>query len=249
MPITSAVILAAGLGSRLQDTWADAPKGLLPLGDTPIIERSIQQLLRHGVTEIVLVTGYQAAQFAPLAARYPAIKTVHNPHFAASGSMYSLYCARDRLPGAFLLLECDLIYEDSVLSALLACPHASALAVAELSGGGDEVFIEAEGQRLKRTTKQRAALATIAGEQIGISKISPQLFAAMTAYAELFFRSDLNLEYYSDCLNAVADQVNIFCCTIPGLIWAEIDDGAQWRRAREVVFPRLLAASRQAVVP
>lgn len=243
-PITTAVILAAGLGSRLQDTWADAPKGLLPLGDTPIIERSILQLLRHGVTEIVLVTGYHAAQFAPLAARYPAIKTVHNPCYATSGSMYSLYCARDLLPGAFLLLECDLIYEDRALSALLTCPHTSALVVAEPSGAGDEVFVQAEGQRLKRTTKQRSALTTIVGEQIGISKISPQLFEAMTTYAECFFRSDLNLEYYSDCLNAVADQVSIFCCTIPDLIWAEIDDGTQWRRAREVVFPRLLAASR-----
>lgn len=243
-PITTAVILAAGLGSRLQDAWANAPKGLLPLGDTPIIERSILQLLQHGVTEIVLVTGYQADQFAPLVARYPAIKTVHNPYFATSGSMYSLYCARNLLPDAFLLLECDLIYEDRALSALLTCPHASALAVAELSGGGDEVFVQSEGQRFKRTSKQRAALATIVGEQIGISKISPQLFNAMTTYAERFFRSGLNLEYYSDCLNAVADQVSIFCCTIPGLIWAEIDDGAQWRRAHEVVFPRLLAASR-----
>lgn len=244
-PVTTAVILAAGLGSRLHPVWDAAPKALLPLGNQPIIERSIQQLLRHGVTEIVLVTGYQAAQFAVLAARYPAIKTVHNPHYAASGSMYSLYCARHLLPGAFLLLECDLIYEDRALSALLACPHASALVVAELSGGGDEVLVEAEGQRLKRTSKQRATLATIAGEQIGISKISPQLFQSMTAYAEDVFRSNLDLEYYSDCLNAVADAVSIFCCTVPELIWAEIDDGAQWQRAREVVFPRLLAASPQ----
>lgn len=244
-PVTTAVILAAGLGSRLQPVWGAAPKGLLPLGDLPIIERSIQQLLRHGVTKLVLVTGYQAAQFASLAARYPAIKTVHNPHFATSGSMYSLYCARDLLPDAFLLLECDLIYEDRALSTLLACPHASALVVTELSGGGDEVLVEAEGQRLKRTSKQRAALATIAGEQIGISKISPRLFQSMTAYAEYVFRSDLNLEYYSDCLNAVADAVSIFCCTIPELIWAEIDDGAQWQRARDIIFPRLQAASPQ----
>ena len=40
--------------------------------------------------------------------------------FAASGSMYSLYCARTAVQGDYLLLESDLIYEPRALDELLA---------------------------------------------------------------------------------------------------------------------------------
>ena len=44
---------------------------------------------------------------------------VHNPDYADSGSMYSLYCARDVIDEGFLLLESDLIYESRALDVLL----------------------------------------------------------------------------------------------------------------------------------
>jgi len=245
--VKTAVILAAGIGSRIQNLWADAPKGLLSLGDTPIVERSIKQLLSHGITEIVLVTGHHAAQFEPLAARYPGIKTVYNPLYATSGSMYSLYCARHLLQDVFLLLESDLIYEDRALAALIACPHTNATVVSGFTHAGDEAFTEVKGDRVKRISKQREELANVTGEMIGISKVSPALFQAMVAYAEQSFQEDLKLEYYSGCLNAIIEQIDLFCCKIDDLIWAEIDDGAQWQRAREKIFPQLLAASGQPI--
>jgi 2-aminoethylphosphonate-pyruvate transaminase len=242
-PITTAVILAAGVGHRLQNLWADAPKGLLVLGGTPIIERSIMQLLAHGIEQIILVTGHRADQYAPLIECYPMLRTVYNPHYATSGSMYSLYCARHLLADTFLLLYSDLIYEDRALTDLLACPSPAALLVSGTTNAGDEVFVEVANEQVRRISKERSALASIGGEMVGITKISATLWQAMSSYAEAYFAQSLRLEYCSGCLNAVIQHTALGCCKIDALIWAEIDDAAQWQRACDVVFPMLVKRS------
>lgn len=240
-PITTALILAAGLGSRLQTMWSHSPKGLLPVGATSLLERSLEQLLRCGIAKVVLVTGHQADQFTPLVERYPCIQTVYNPFYATSGSMYSLYCARALVSGPFLLLEADLLYEDRALHALLANPDESALLVSGFTGSGDEVYVDAAGGRVNGLSKHRERLAAVSGEMVGITKVAPRLFQRMVAYAETIFAQTLQLEYCSGCLNAVAATGELASCTVEDLLWAEIDDAAQWRRVQETLFPRLLA--------
>ena len=99
-----AVILAAGMGTRLQSTGHRGPKGALILHERPIITESINRLLLAGIETITLVTGYQADFYDKLAESMPAsITRIHNPAYAASCSMYSLYLARESIHGAFLL--------------------------------------------------------------------------------------------------------------------------------------------------
>ncbi|OAD22430.1 nucleotidyl transferase/aminotransferase, partial [Candidatus Thiomargarita nelsonii] len=59
-PVTTAVILAAGLGSRLKALGTDKPKGFLKLGEKSIIEESIEHLHNSGICNIIIVTGHQA---------------------------------------------------------------------------------------------------------------------------------------------------------------------------------------------
>ena len=69
--IRSAVILAAGMGTRLQTEFPDMPKGFLRLGDSPIVEESVQLLVAAGIRDIVVVTGYHAAYYDELQRRPP----------------------------------------------------------------------------------------------------------------------------------------------------------------------------------
>ena len=132
--IRTAVILAAGMGVRLKDRGKLAPKGFLCLGEKPIIEESVLRLLDAGIQRIVIVTGHLAEQFIPLKVRYrQTIQLVHNPHFADSGSMYSLYCARHCVDEDFLLLESDLVYERRALTTCLQDPSDSVVLLAGFS--------------------------------------------------------------------------------------------------------------------
>ncbi len=115
-PSRTAVILAAGRGTRLAGHVQDYPKGFLRLGAQPIIEESIDRLVAAGISDVLIVTGHCAGHYDELAQRRAGlVRVVHNPRYADSGSMYSLWCARDLVHGPFLLLESDLVYEPRAL--------------------------------------------------------------------------------------------------------------------------------------
>lgn len=238
-PITTAVILAAGLGMRLRDTFSGKPKGLLSIGGVPLVERSIQQLIAHGIHDIIIVTGYLAEEYEALADAYPTVRTVHNPSYADSGSMYSLYCARDAITGPFLLLESDLLYESRALSTLLNSPFEAAILVSGFTQSGDEVYIETRDDYFYHMSKERRELQHIVGELVGISKISNTLFEKMIAYSSAYFQKSLHLHYEDGCLNQVAKETQIPICFVPDLLWTEIDNAAHLHRAESVIWPQI----------
>lgn len=237
---SQAVILAAGNGVRLGPAGQNRPKGFLELAGLAIVERSVQQLQQHGIEEIVIVTGYAADYYAALARRYPAIHLIHNPEYAGSNSMYSLYCARSRVKADFLLLESDLVYEKRALEILLDFVQPNAILMSGFTQSDDEVFISTEGERVMKLSKQRAELTHITGELVGISKISAAMFEAMLAYATQFFQTSLRLDYES-CINGVTATVPVFSCKVEDLIWAEIDTPEHLQRVKDKILPRLAA--------
>ncbi len=241
----TAAILAAGMGTRLEGELSGRPKGFLQLGDRPIVEESVRRLSDAGIERIVIVTGYSAEHYEKLAARYPnLIETVHNAEFANSGSMYSLFCARRKLADeSFLLLESDLIYEPRALDVIVGFDQADAILLSGPTGAGDEVYVESRDGVLVSMSKHREALGPgIAGELVGISKISRGLFGLMLNIAEDLFEESFWFDYETDCLVAAAHNWAIACPVINGLVWTEIDDAAQLDRARTEVYPKLRQA-------
>lgn len=238
--IDSAVILAAGMGTRLRGELVDRPKGFLELGDRPIIVESLERLIEAGIEDVVIVTGHCAGDYEALAAEYGGfVRTVHNDHFAASGSMYSLYCARDLLTTDFLLLESDLIYEPRALDALTNHASPDAILLSGPTHAGDEVYVETRDGDLAAMSKDREALGDVAGELVGISKISAELFAVMCRISSTAFATSLRFDYETDCLVAAAAERAIACPVLADLAWAEIDDPDHLKRAREAVYPTI----------
>ena len=241
--IRTAVILAAGMGTRLGDELTDRPKGFLCLGDKPIIEESIRSLAGVGITNVVIVTGHLAGHYESLEVDCGAtLRTVHNPHYADSGSMYSLYCAKDALLDSFLLLESDLIYEPRALTTLLERAADDAILLSGPTGAGDEVWVSTNQGHLAAMSKDADTLGgrnAVAGELVGISLISSSLFQIMLRIAESAFARSLHYDYETDCLVAAATQRQIPCPLVADLIWSEIDDPEHLRRAREIVYPEI----------
>jgi len=238
LPVTSAVILAAGRGTRLAGHVDDRPKGFLQLGELPIIEESIDRLVMAGMRDVLIVTGHCAGHYEELARRRAGlVRTVHNPRFADSGSMYSLYCARGAVSGPFLLLESDLVYEPRALTGLLDCPAPDVVLLSGPTGAGDEVYVEVRDGQLLDMSKRCDALGSgVAGELVGISKISVELYRRMCAIAERAFATSLKYDYETDCLVAAGREQGIACLVVPDLVWGEIDDPSHLARVRDTVY-------------
>jgi NDP-sugar pyrophosphorylase family protein len=129
-----AVILAAGLGSRLRPLTDRCPKPLVPVHGTPILHNTLVALGQVGVTDATIVVGYRkeaiqqscGSSFAGVDIAY-----IESPVFESTGSAYSLWLARETLlHGDALLLEGDVIFESGVLARLVASQSVDVAAVA-----------------------------------------------------------------------------------------------------------------------
>ena len=233
--ITQAVILAAGMGVRLKELNRGIPKGFISLGDDkPIIEYSIDALLNCGIKDIIIVTGFMDEHYENLRSRYPQIKTVRNEKYSETGTMFSLWCARHLLNTDFILLESDLIYEIKAIRELLESPVRDSILISGKTEAGDEVYVGADGDWVKKISKDRKALSSIVGEFIGISKLSYDFYLKLIKTAEEGFDSSLLISYDMDCLVAVAEKNHLGFLKIENLLWAEIDDVSQLNKAQKV---------------
>jgi choline kinase len=239
--VSTALILAAGLGARLGQRGRAAPKGFLRLGERPIVEESAALLAEAGMRRIVIVTGHLCEFYDELRRTFPRlIETAHNPDFATTGSLRSLACARELVDGDLLLLESDLVYERRALVAALGDPRDDVVLLSAPSGSGDEVWVETDGGRLVSMSKDRSRLgAGVEGELVGISKLSHALYRELCDVAE--DPAAARGHYETEGLVALAPRRPIPCRLVPDLVWTEIDDEAALARARERVYPAILA--------
>ncbi|MGI9262625.1 MAG: NTP transferase domain-containing protein [Woeseiaceae bacterium] len=240
--VKTAVILAAGMGTRLAAENRDRPKGFLRLGERPIIEESISRLRRVGIERVLIVTGHCHDYYDMLASGSAGtIQTIFNEKYRDSGSMYSLYCARGLMQDDFLLLESDLIYEQRALTSLINRSEIDCILLSDATNSGDEVFVETRDEMLVAMSKDKAKLASVTGELVGITRISKALFNVMISVAEDAFRSSLHYDYETDCLVEAAKLHPVHCHLEEDLAWGEIDDASHLARARSSVYPKILA--------
>ena len=92
-----AVILAAGIASRLRPLTDTTPKCLLKVGERCLLQRAFDALLQNGFREFVIVTGYRQQQIVNfLQAHYPALEDtfIYNEKYACTNNIYSFSLSR-----------------------------------------------------------------------------------------------------------------------------------------------------------
>ncbi len=118
--VTTALLLAAGTGKRLQPLTDTVPKCLIEVGGVPILERLIDNL--NGFKRLVIVVGHLGHHIQRFVNEYTGdlkIELITNPLFQTTNNIYSLWLARKNIQESFLLVESDLIFEVSQLEGLL----------------------------------------------------------------------------------------------------------------------------------
>ena len=107
---TKAIIMAAGIGSRLQPITDETPKPLIEVNGKKMIETVLDGLIQNGIKEIYIVTGYLKEKFSYLPEKYHPIKLtlLENPHFETCNNISSLYVARAHL-GNCIITDGDLM--------------------------------------------------------------------------------------------------------------------------------------------
>lgn len=162
-PPKKAVILAAGVGSRLRPLTDLRPKPLVEVNGTPILHNALYKLEAVGVEEVTIIVGYRkdAIQYA-CGSRFSrlAINYVESTVFDRTGSAYSLWLARDALlSDDCYLLEGDVFFEEDALRCLNLANAAAVAAVAPFDSSmqGSAVVLSENGFISEFRMRQTAA--------------------------------------------------------------------------------------------
>jgi len=120
--VTTALLLAAGTGSRLYPLTRNEPKCLTIVNGVSILERLIYSLNLHGFKRLVVVTGHLENSIRDFLGNRVGdieIDYIFSPLYKTTNNIYSLWMAREVINEPFLLLESDLVFDESLLDAML----------------------------------------------------------------------------------------------------------------------------------
>lgn len=117
-----AVVLAAGIGTRLRPITDHKPKCLVGVAGAPILEHQLRALLAvREVDEVTVVAGYRAEMVAAhlRGLNDPRVRLLENQEFGTTNNMYSLYLAREALAGETILVNGDVVFDPSIVRDLV----------------------------------------------------------------------------------------------------------------------------------
>jgi len=223
--VTTAVIMAAGMGTRFGDMTSEMPKGFIKAGGIPMVVRSIDSLLASGIQRIIIGTGFKKELYDALATTYPEIECVYSPVYASTNSMYTLWNCRQAIGEEdFLVLESDLVFEKRAVTELLQNPHKNVMLCADVTKFQDSYFLEYDHNLELVNCSVNENDLNVCGEMVGIHKLSSQFYKQLCSYYSDIVDEKPKLGYEFALLHLAQTYESIHVHKIPGLAWYEIDD-------------------------
>ena len=191
-----AIILAAGIASRLRPLTSNTPKCLLKVGERTLLQRSMDALIKAGIREFVIVTGYLHEQIEdfvrktyqdslPLReGRGGSFRFIYNKDYETTNNIYSLWLARPEAEGQeVLLLDSDLLYDGQIVERVLADKHENVLTLIRHELGEEEMKVVMNGDGAITEISKTCDPASAAGESLGIERMGKAYTTAL--YKEL----------------------------------------------------------------
>ncbi|MGF7144114.1 histidinol-phosphate/aromatic aminotransferase/cobyric acid decarboxylase-like protein [Anaerotaenia torta] len=229
------LILAAGMGKRLRDLTQDNTKCMVKVNGVTLIERVLHQLDELYLSRIVIVVGYEGRKLidyiSTLAIRTP-IYFVDNPIYDRTNNIYSLALAKEYLlKEDTLLLESDLIFEDSVLRTLLDDPRKTLALVDKYESWMDGTCIKiGEDDTIEAFVPGNKFMfedIPYYYKTVNIYKFSKHFSEThYVPFLDAYSKALGNNEYYEQVLRVITmlDDPEIKAKKLEGQLWYEIDD-------------------------
>ncbi len=230
---SKAVVLAAGMGSRLNGH--EIPKPLVKVnGDKMLIEHTLQNLARAGATEIFVVLGFRAEdiqrELKNIRIPNAKITTVYNPDWKKPNGL-SLYAAKDVVEGRFFLTMSDHIFDHSIASDLNSIGVPDGAVRLAVDSRIDQIFdiddatkVRTNGEYIVNIGKELKEFDAI---DTGIFLCTDGIF---TALEESFEAGEFSL---SGGMKRLANKNKFLCMDISNRYWQDVDDPKMLAKARE----------------
>lgn len=176
------VILAAGMAKRLRPLTDKCPKCLLAVGERTLLQRTVDAMLKAGINELVVVTGYRAEMIREfLTNHYPTLNIhfIDNPDYAHNNNIFSLWLTRPFTEGReFLLSDSDILFDPQIIPAVLNT-EGSALAVNRHDLGEEEMKVVVDESNNIVEISKVCSVEKAIGESVGFEKMTANYSTAL----------------------------------------------------------------------
>lgn len=183
-----AVILAAGMATRLRPLTDRCPKCLLEVGGKSLLQRSLDALMENGIRMFVVVTGYKGEMIERFILDHyqeqigrgdASFRFIDNKDYATTNNIYSLWLARPEVDGReFLLLDSDLLYDSKLITVMLS-QLGAALSVNRHPLGEEEMKVVVDNDHTIVAINKTCNPAEAYGESVGVEKFSADYSTAL----------------------------------------------------------------------
>lgn len=221
-----AVILAAGIGSRLQPLTFELPKALLQIGNNPIIYHQISSFLKCGINRIYVIIGYKSLMIMEYLSKtfpYPSanIAYIYNYRYKETNTAYSLWLASSYLSEYdTFIVNGDVLITPETISRMKY--EQSCMGLVRHSCREEEVKLELQGKRIINIGKG-LDIQKASGEYIGIAKFDKNTGKHLQdALNETISSGKINL-YYDDVIRMLLSNLTINSVDLTDLGLIEID--------------------------
>lgn len=230
-----AIILAAGMGSRLKVLTKDNPKCMVKVNGKTLIERVLSQLDKCNLEEIILVLGYKKEvlkEYINNLGIETKISYIDNDIYDKTNNIYSLYMAKEEMfKNDILLLESDLIFDDSILKNLTADSNKNMAVIASYEPwmDGTCVKLDSENNIIDFVTSKKFDFNNTKDlyKTVNVYKFSKEFNKCYIKFLEAYLSSNGENQYYETVLETM---INVLPNELKGFVlndnqkWYEIDD-------------------------
>ena len=242
-----AVILAAGMASRLRPLTENTPKCLLKVGEKSLLRRSMDALIKAGVSEFIIVTGYLNQHIIQFVNNYygDTIKMhfIHNALYESTNNIYSLWLARPEVEGAdFLLLDSDLLYDPIIVKKVCQPPEANILTLIRHQLGEEEMKVVVDQQGAITEISKTCSPASALGESLGIERIGAAYSTALYKELDIMMNQEhLENKFYELAFERLIPQGHTFnVLDVTDHFSCELDTVEDFNNALQIIPQNLL---------
>lgn len=230
-----AIILAAGMGKRLGDLTKDNTKCMVKVNGVPLIDRLLTQLSRFSLVKVIIVIGYEGKKLRDyIGQEYKglAIEYIENSIYNTTNNIYSLSLAKQQLQeDDTLLIESDLIFEDSLFDMILNSPDPNVALVDKYETwmDGTMVHLDEENNIVNFVPKKTFKYSDVSSyyKTVNVYKFSKEFSRSKyVPFLEAYSIAWGNNEYYEQVLRVITllDNTDLKALPLTGEKWYEIDD-------------------------
>jgi choline kinase len=237
-----AVILAAGVASRLRPLTNYTPKCLLKVGSKTILELTIENLVANKISDIIIVTGYLEMKIRDfINSRFPELNITfyYNRFYDSTNNIYSLWLARNAFNGDdMLLMDSDIVFDRQIIAKLCQSAYKNCLALKRHDVSDEEIKVRTDHAGRILEISKEVNPAESAGESVGIEIFSremlPELFRVIDR--KVILEKNVGQFYEAAFQELIDNNHKIYTVDITEYFCMEIDTAEDLEIACELYF-------------